>query len=206
MKKIIVCAFALAVAIQGVNAQDAPAEKKEGFRNRHHRESFHNLNLSEDQKAKFKSLNDDFRKQMEDLKKKDDITVKEWRSKMETLQKDHRTKMQGLLTTEQKAQLEKQRTERKERSKREGDERMNRMKTRLNLTDDQVARLKQNHSDLSEKMKAIRENKALTDEQKHDQFQELRKKNKDGLKDILTEEQMKRLHEKQTRRSAKQPV
>jgi periplasmic protein CpxP/Spy len=206
MKKIIVCAFALAVAIQGINAQDAQAEKKEGFRNRSHRESFHNLNLTEEQKAKFKSLNDDFRKQMDDLKKKDDITVKEWRSRMETLHKDHRAKMQGMLTTEQKAQLEKQRTERKERQKKEGEARMDRMKTRLSLTDDQVARLKQNRSEMSEKMKTIRENKALTDEQKHDQFEELRKKNKDGLKDILTEEQMKRLHEKQTRRSAKQPV
>ena len=34
----------------------------------------------------------------EELKKNDNITVKEWRSRMETLKKEHKTKMQGLDT------------------------------------------------------------------------------------------------------------
>src|SRR5262245_27187253 len=115
MKKIIVCTFVLAVAIQGIMAQDVPDQKRETFRGRQHKEAFQQLNLSEDQKAKFKSLNDDFRQQMQDLRKNDNITVKEWRAKMEALHKDHRTKMSSILTADQKAQLEKSRTERRSR-------------------------------------------------------------------------------------------
>src|ERR1051326_7352690 len=97
MKKFIVCTFVLAVAISGIKAQTMPERNRETI-NRHHRDGVNRLNLSEEQKAKFKSLNEDFRTQMDELKKKDDITVKEWRSRMENLRKDHRDKISSLLT------------------------------------------------------------------------------------------------------------
>ena len=47
---------------------------------RHHRgDELRKLNLSEEQKAKFKALHEENRKQMEELRKNDNITVKEWR-------------------------------------------------------------------------------------------------------------------------------
>jgi hypothetical protein len=206
MKKIIVCTFVLAVAIQSTRAQEMPERKREKIESRHHRDGFHRLNLSEDQKAKFKSMNEDFRRQMDELKKNDNITVKEWRSKMENLRKDHRDKMSSLLTEDQKAQINKSRQERINRKGERSKTEIDRMKTRLNLTDDQAARLKQNRSDMAEKFKAIRENQSLTDVQKKEQVQELKKKQQENLKTILTEEQLKRLHEKQVRRPAKLPV
>jgi hypothetical protein len=206
MKKIIACTIVLAVAIQGIMAQDVPEQKHERNRARHHKESFQQLNLSEDQKSKFKSLNDDFRKQMQDLRKNDNITVKEWKSKMETLRNDHRSKMSSILTTEQKAKLEKSREARKTRNKVSADSRFDRMKSRLNLTEEQTTKLNQNRANMAEKLKAIRENQSLTDEQRKEQARELRKQNKESLEKILTEEQLKRLHEKQVRRPAKQPV
>lgn len=206
MKKIIVCTFMLAVAIQSTRAQEMPERKRETIESRHHRDGFHRLNLSEDQKAKFKSMNEDFRKQMDELKKNDNITVKEWRSKMENLRKDHRDKMSSLLTEDQKAQINKSRQERINRKGERSKAGIDRMKTRLNLTDDQAARLKQSRSDMAVKFKAIRENQSLTDVQKKEQVQELKKKQQENLKTILTEEQLKRLHEKQVRRPAKLPV
>lgn len=205
MKKIIVCTFVLAVAIQGVKAQEIPERTRETI-NRHHRDGVNRLNLSEEQKAKFKSLNEDFRTQMEDLKKKDDITVKEWRSRMEKLRKDHRDKISSLLTDEQKNQLKKSREARQLRQSDRRKEGFDRMRSRLNLTDDQTARLKQSHTEMAEKMKSIRENQSLSDDQKKEQVRELRKKNKENLKTILSEDQLKRLHEKQVRRPAKLPV
>lgn len=196
----------LAVAIQSTRAQEMPERKRETIESRHHRDGFHRLNLSEDQKAKFKSMNEDFRKQMDELKKNDNITVKEWRSKMENLRKDHRDKMSSLLTEDQKAQINKSRQERINRKGERSKAGIDRMKTRLNLTDDQAARLKQSRSDMAEKFKAIRENQSLTDVQKKEQVQELKKKQQENLKTILTEEQLKRLHEKQVRRPAKLPV
>jgi hypothetical protein len=208
MKKIIVCTFVLAVAIQGIKAQEIPERTRETI-NKHHRDQrdgVNRLNLSEEQKAKFKSLNADFRTQMDELKKKDDITVKEWRSRMENLRKDHREKISSLLTDDQKDQLKKSREARQLRQSDRRKEGFERMRTRLNLTDDQTSRLKQSHSEMAEKMKAIRENQSLTTDQKKDQVKELKKKNQENLKTILSEDQLKRLHEKQVRRPAKLPV
>ncbi|MEO5562921.1 MAG: hypothetical protein ABIR18_05785 [Chitinophagaceae bacterium] len=206
MKKIIVCVFVLAVAIQGINAQDQPKENREKHRNRHHDNAFQHLNLTEDQKAKFKSMNDEFRKQTQDLKKNDNITVKDWKGKMETLRKDHRTQMQSILTKEQKTQLEKGKQERKSRHEESAGARMDKMKSRLNLSDDQAAQLKKNRTEMSGKMKAIRENQSLTDDQRKEQARDLKKKNSESFKKILTEEQLKRLHEKQRHRPAKLSV
>jgi hypothetical protein len=208
MKKIIVCTFVLAVAIQGIKAQEIPERTRETI-NRHHRDQrdgVNRLNLSEEQKAKFKSLNENFRAQMDELKKKDDITVKEWRSRMENLRKDHREQISSLLTNDQKDQLKKSRKARQLRQSDRRKEGFERMRTRLNLTDDQASRLKQSHSEMAEKMKAIRENQSLTTDQKKEQVKELRKKNQENLKTILSEDQLKRLHEKQVRRPAKLPV
>jgi Spy/CpxP family protein refolding chaperone len=212
MKKIIVSAFVLAVATMSVRAQDIPERKqdmhqhKSGEHKRHHRgEAFKQLGLSEDQKAKFKALNEDFRTQIQALKKDDGITVKEWKSKKETLKKEHRAKVEALLTTEQKAKMQKMKEDRKSVRKVDQQARMEKMKIRLGLSDDQVAKLSKSRTELDEKMKALRENKSLTDDQRKEQFKELRKKQKENFKSILTEEQLKKLHDKQ-HRSAKQPV
>ena len=69
------------------------------------------LNLTETQKEQFKKEKENFRKQMEELKKNENITVKEWKSRMETLRKSHKTNMDGILTTEQKGQMEKMKAE-----------------------------------------------------------------------------------------------
>jgi Spy/CpxP family protein refolding chaperone len=204
MKKIIVSTFILAVATLGLQAQKTPQEKHGKFSGRHHQEAFQQLNLSEDQKAKFKSANEDFGKQMKALKANENITVKESKSKMESLRKDHRAKVQSLLTPEQKTQLAKAREERGSRHKADQEARMEKMKTRLGLSDDQAAKLKSNRAEMSGKMKALRENKSLSEEQKKEQMKELMKKQKESMKSVLTEEQLQKMNEgHKTRRPAK---
>lgn len=213
MKKFIVSAFVLAVATMSVRAQDIPERKqdvqKEGkmrhHGRRHHQEAFKELGLSADQKAKFKVLNDDFRTQLQALKKNDEITVKEWKTKMETLKKEHRAKVEGLLTSEQKAKIQKMKEDHRSFRKEDGKARMEKMKTRLGLSDEQVASLQKSRTEMGQQMKALHENKSLTDDQRKEQMKELRKKQQENLKNILTEDQMKKLHEKQ-HRPAKQPV
>ena len=46
-------------------------------------------------------------------------------------------------------------------------------------------------------MKAIRENKSLSDEQRKEQMKEMMKKQKENMKSILTEDQLKKLKETQ---------
>jgi Spy/CpxP family protein refolding chaperone len=109
MKKIILSALIVSMAI-GVNAQDIP-ERKTGKPGMHHkmdrkkgdRMDMQKLNLTEDQKAKFKAQRESFRSQMEALKKNEKITVGEQRAQMEAIRKENKTKMQSFLTADQKA-------------------------------------------------------------------------------------------------------
>ena len=192
--------FVAAIAAVALNAQEIP-ERKKDFKphekhGAHHKKDMAELNLTEDQKAKFKSLNNDHRRQMEELKKMDNITVKESREKMEALRKDHRAKMQSILTSEQKAKLEKNRAEQKARFSERGKERGERMKKELNLTAEQSAKMDVNRKVVSEKMKAIREDESLTDEQKKEKTKEVMKQQKENMKSILTEEQLQKLKER----------
>jgi hypothetical protein len=189
---------------------------------------------------------------MEELKKNDNITVREWRNKAENLRKEHKQHIQSILTNDQKAQLEKMKAEAKSRhgemkrehadrgmnndrmgrdhdrmngdhNRMDGDHRrMNgdrqdmgrnrgeRMKTELGLTEEQAAKMKANREAMGDKFKAIRENKSLSEEQKKEQIKELMKAQKENMKSILTEEQMKKLENMRQQRPdgdrKKQPV
>jgi Spy/CpxP family protein refolding chaperone len=206
MKKIIVTVFALAVATLATQAQDKPEGRHDRSKGGHHQEFVQKLNLSEDQKAKFKSLNEDYRKQLQELKKNDDITVKDQKTKMKALRDDHKSRMQSLLTSDQKAQIQKMKEEHKVKREADSKERMEKMKTRLNLTDDQVAKMKAQRADMSAKFKALHENKSLSDDQRKEQFKELRKQQKESMKSILTDEQMKKMKERKPRKAAAKNV
>jgi Spy/CpxP family protein refolding chaperone len=201
MKRIIVSVLAIALTITAVQAQEIPERKHDGIQKheghkRHHGKDMADLNLSEEQKANFKALNEDHRKQMAELKKQDNITVKESNERIETLRKEHHAKIQALLTTEQKAQLEKSKQERKTKMQERSKARGERMKEELNLTAEQFAKLDENRKIMSEKMKSIRDDKSLTEEQIKEKSKELRKQQRENMKSILTEEQLKKMQER----------
>jgi len=132
---------------------------------------------------------------MEDLKKNDNITVREWKNKAESLRNENKTAMQGILTMEQKAHIEKMKAEGKVKHEAMMKQRGEKMKTHLGLTADQSSKLEKSRIEMGEKMKAIRENKTLNDEKRKEQMKELMKKQKENMKSILTEEQLKKLKE-----------
>jgi hypothetical protein len=72
-------------------------------------------------------------------------------------------------------------------------ERAEKMKAHLGLTDDQSAKLEKSRKEMGDKMRAIRENKSLTEEQKREQMRELGKKQKEEMKSILTKEQLEKM-------------
>src|SRR5262245_53149050 len=121
MKKIILSILVLCFSALAVKAQDIPDRKRE-FRpqernKRELRAPLKDLKLNEDQKDKMKNQKEEFHKQMEALKKNEDITVKEWKAKREALVKDHQAKMKDLLTKEQKDKLEKMKKDRQSMQK-----------------------------------------------------------------------------------------
>ncbi len=204
MKKIILSAFIVMLAVS-VKAQEIPERKSDRphmmERNRHPQgREFQKLNLTDDQKVKFKSQKESFHKQMEELKKNDNITVKEWRNKAENLRKEFKKGVSGIMTPEQKAQLEKRKVEGKEKFANMAKDRGARMKTELGLTEEQSAKMHSNRQEMGEKMKAIRENSAMGMEQKKEQMKEMMKKQKEYIKTVLTEEQLKKFKEMRDKR------
>ena len=185
MNKLIFSTAILALAF-AVQSQEIPERKSErnGMQQRHkgHRQmhgmDMKQLNLTDAQKEQFKTQKESFRKQMEELKKNDNITVKEWRSKAETLRKEHKEKTQSILTKDQKSQLEKMKAEGKAKHEAMGKERAEKMKTALGLTNEQTAKMQSNRTKMGEKMKSIRDDKSLSDDQKKEKMKGLHKEQK----------------------------
>ena len=204
MKKIVfTAAMALMAAITFAQKADTAQYKqhhgKRGVHERHHRgESFKKLNLSESQQTQLKSINADFRKQMADLNKQENITVKEQRDKRAALAKAHKAKIDGVFTTEQKAQLTQMRVEGKKRAQEFRAKHFEQMKADLNLTEEQAAKLKASHESIAAKMKSIHENTSLDREAKRAQIKALHEEMKASTDKLLTVEQqekLKALHE-----------
>jgi len=202
MKKLMLPVLALALAFNA-NAQEIPERKGDHPPMMHHKQrggperhkAMQELNLTEAQKEQFKTEKDAFRQKMEAHKKNENITVKEWKAKRESLVKEHKAKMESVFTPEQKAKLEKIKKDGQARQQEMMKQRAEKMKTHLGLTEEQSAKLEKSRKEMGDKMKAIRENKSLTDEQKREQMRELGKKQKENMKSILTEEQLKKMKE-----------
>ena len=78
MKKIILSVLVSGLVITASQAQEVPDREpqKQRMMHKHHRDhEFKELDLTEEQKAKFKTLHEENRKQMVELKKNDNITV-----------------------------------------------------------------------------------------------------------------------------------
>jgi Spy/CpxP family protein refolding chaperone len=193
MKKLFVSALIAVVVAGSASAQDGQP-RREGF-GRHHYGNMQQLNLTDEQKTEMKTINDDFKKQMSELQKNEDITVREWKSKMKNIREDHQKKVQQVLTDEQKAKMEKLRQDRKGKMHKKGQHNIDSLKKDLNLSAEQAAALKQQRTDMMQKLKAIKEDKSLTDEQKKAEMKKFREQQHQSLKSILSEEQINKLQQ-----------
>ena len=181
------------VTLVAVHAQEKeiPRERKE-FRDKMMAER---LKLTEEQQQRAKTLNENFRKQMTELRKKEDITVKEWRNQAMELNKKHREEMRNLLTNEQKDRMEKFKLERKQMTDIDADAKLEKMKLRLDLNKEQFEQLKKQRAETMEKMRSIRENNAMDMMNKRAEIRALMERRRENMKSILTEDQMKKMQE-----------
>ena len=103
--------------------------------------------------------------------------------------------MKGLLSNEQKEQIEKMKIERKKMAEIDANARMEKMKLQLDLNNEQTEKLKKQRIEMLEKMKGIRENKSIDEMKKREEMKLLMEKRKENMKSILTEEQLKKMQE-----------
>jgi Spy/CpxP family protein refolding chaperone len=203
MKKLIFSIVAAAFAAITIQAQEIPERKREEFKPVEKAKMFNkkelaNLDLTREQKTKLKSMKQDLRQQMDEVRKQDNLSAKEYREKMETLRKDQQAKFQSILTPGQKTEMEKYKEARNAKVKGFGKKKEAKMKEELKLTDEQLAKMTENRTASAQKLKAIRENDSLKDEQKKEQ--------KKNMKSLLTEEQLQKMKENRKQHSKKGKV
>jgi Spy/CpxP family protein refolding chaperone len=208
MKKYIIALSAFTLMAFAVNAQSADStnnsatqhnnwhmhQHTQGYGMNRHREHsmMMNLNLTDAQKQQVTALNKDYRDKVQNLEKDDNITLKDYRAQKANFENERKSKFQDILTPVQKNKLALYKKERGEKMKEMAQKRMDKMKTDLSLTDDQVAKIQDVKKSMMEQAKAIKENSSLTEQQKKEQFMNLRKTSHDNINKILTADQLRK--------------
>lgn len=194
MKKVIIPLIAIFAITFTASAQHKMGKK--GQHQKHQKGMMaKELNLTDAQKAQAKTIHADARKQMQELNKQENITVKEMRSRKAAIQKQTKAKMDGLLTAEQKAKKAEMQKERKVKSEEQYVKRMDKMKTNLSLTDEQVSKLKAQRTATQAKAEKIKKNESLSAEQKKEQMMALKAEAKEQHSKIFTAEQLQKKEE-----------
>jgi Spy/CpxP family protein refolding chaperone len=147
------------------------------------------IRYSPEQRKQVMAINMDFKKKSTDLYKNDNLKLGEYKAQLLALQKDKKSKLQNLLTPEQKTKIAEQKKKRDENMQVMAAARLERMKIKLNLTDQQEATIKSKEQNLRTQMRAIRENDNLMAYQKMEQMKSLAEKHKAEIKSVLTPEQ-----------------
>lgn len=147
------------------------------------------IRYTPDQRKQMMAINKEYRQKAADLYKQDNITLKQYKDGLIALNKDKKEKLAALLTQQQKDQLA-ARTKRMDENRQVMEAaHLERLKLNLNLTDDQVAKIKAGQENLHSQVKAIHENDNLLPQQKMEQMKALLAKRNDTYKSVLTPEQ-----------------
>jgi Spy/CpxP family protein refolding chaperone len=205
MKKILSTALAIVLF---VGASQAQTTEDKG---RHHRghgqeQAMSQLNLTADQKAKFQSIREAQKKEMQELRKSGTVTPEQRKA----LHEKYKAQFESVLTPAQKEQFQKQREQWKEKGdkgqkgekgqgfgKRGGDfgKQQAFFKKELNLTTDQESKLKGIFQEFRTKAQALRTNTSLSKEQQREQFRSLAQQYMEQGKSVLTPEQLKKFND-----------
>jgi len=198
MKKLL--GFTLILAMSGTSLfaqQTRATHKKKGEHGMEHgkKEAFKNLDLTDAQQKQWKADNESFKTKMEALNKEEDITVNEQNIRKEALMAEQKAKRDALLTTEQKTKLAADKKAMGEKRKEMAQKRGANMQKELGLNNDQAAKLKAQNQATKTKVKAIKENTALSADQKKEQIKAVKESAMTDRKQILSAEQMQKMEE-----------
>jgi len=197
-------AFGLVIGITAV-AQDGSREGKSPEERAQFRTEkiAAELSLTEDQKAKFAEINKQSDTKREAIKNDAALSEDQKREAFKVNREASKAKMKEVLTADQLAKLEVKKEEHRashEGQKGEGKHepktaeqkaqmRTDRMSKELALTDDQKTKVAASNLTFVKKEDAVRNDAALTEDQKKEKLKEIRKEQKTDLEGMLTAEQ-----------------
>ncbi len=174
---------------------NSTSNKHKEFNNRQSHlggKNFKNHNLTDDQKAQIKTLNESFRQQMQDLNKNTNLSADELKDKRQALVKEHKEKVNAILTPGQRNQAHDMKHAKGNKAEKRNEKFEGRTKD-LHLPHEQSTEMKNLNSALKNNIKSIRKNTALSHEEKKEQMKSLMKKHKNDMEALLTNEQKQQL-------------
>lgn len=167
-----------------------------------HRGGGERIQYTPEQRQQAMAINKDYRQKTQDLFRQDNITLKQYKASLLALQKEKRDKLAALLTPEQKTEIAARRKRMDENRQVREVARLERLRLHLNLSDDQVAKIKASREDLHSQVKAIHENDNLLPREKMEQIKDLMAKRNDTYKSVLTPDQYTQFEKISHRRPA----
>ncbi|WP_431213695.1 hypothetical protein ACQ86N_01920 [Puia sp. P3] len=147
------------------------------------------IHYTPEQRQQVAAINKEYRQKSSDLYKKDNITLREYKASLVALQKEKKSKMEALLTPKQKEEMAARRKRMTEDRQVMAAAHIERLRLRLDLSDDQVSKIKAGQESLHAQAKAIHENDNLLPQEKMEQMKSLMAKRNDTFKSVLTPEQ-----------------
>jgi hypothetical protein len=203
----------LVSAMFSVHAQDndqRPGHKQQqqpraDQRRAERREMMQSLNLSEDQKTKMKSIREEQATKMQALEKEQNITVKQYNDRKTALQNEMKSKREAVLTAEQKSKLAERKAKQAAQKNEQFANRMNKMSSSLGLSDEQKKKMESLRESNQAKVKSIKEDASLNNQQKKIKLMELKKEAQTNRKKILTPDQLQKMEEIKKKKQAKNP-
>ena len=203
MKKVIVLAIGLTGLVFSSQAQET---RKQPEHSTHHRQThlYKELNLTEEQKTQLKANRESSRAKLAELEKNENLTVKEYKVRKAEIHKSQNEKMDQVLTAEQKLTLSNAKMNHQGRFGEHHRFDMDKMKSSLNLSEEQVSKLKQYQEKRKSEIQSIRADKQLTPEDRKERMKEIKSQSKSFYKETLTPEQFEKLQSMKKQKGSKQ--
>lgn len=218
MKKILTSALAIVLFIGAANAQTKEKNKDHKGRKHSHEMTMKKAELTAEQQNQVKTINENYRKQVADLKAQN-LSEDQLKTKKEALHKQHKADLQAILTADQKVKISNAHKEWKDSGRRMNNDSAGKgqrrnigakdgkgkeMAAELNLTAEQQEKMKTIRSSYKPKMQALRNDASLTQDQKKEKVKDLMKQQQEEMKTVLTPEQQEKM--KSMRKSQMRPT
>lgn len=189
MKKILFIALSFSILSISANAQqrrivDSSQKVQSHFKNKKgNGDVMKEINLSAGQQEKLKTLHQESKLQRDAIKNNADLSPEQKKTQMLELRKSQKEQTNEILTAAQQAKLKSLKASRK------GNQKKGKGNQHLNFSPDQKVKMNEIRKAFKQETDEIKNNPNLSSVQKKEKLKEIRRKQQQQMKQILTPEQ-----------------
>ena len=192
---LLTVAFGIGHFARAFQTPEGPQGRGPGFPNI--QRMAQELNLTEDQRTRIRGFLDDARTQAQALRNDTTLTRGQRIDRIDEIRSRTQDNIRSILTVEQQMKADDLRKQAQERmaarQQQMADRAFNGLARRLNLTESQQTTVKSYMEDQRTQLQALRNNTALTREQRMEQARTIRQQTQDKIRTTLTAEQQQQL-------------